>query len=180
MGIIFQRVQSPPRNLPRVERKERETAEAKALQCPFPSLPTPVVESQGLLRVGCAHLWLQEEAGSDPYLKHRETQDSGYGEAETQGETILRSLEEGPGLLLPHLSPPCPHQESTGARGMWVDRMDHVMALTPQNCLPENSKLHLWLSLCFCLAALEQNALPGTGTHADIFDYKIPGRKLRK
>nr|XP_044635120.1 uncharacterized protein LOC123289379 isoform X2 [Equus asinus] len=133
MGIIFQRVQSPPRNLPRVERKERETAEAKALQCPFPSLPTPVVESQGLLRVGCAHLWLQEEAGSDPYLKHRETQDSGYGEAETQGETILRSLEEGPGLLLPHLSPPCPHQESTGARGMWVDRMDHVMALTPQN-----------------------------------------------
>nr|XP_044635121.1 uncharacterized protein LOC123289379 isoform X3 [Equus asinus] len=93
MGIIFQRVQSPPRNLPRVERKERETAEAKALQCPFPSLPTPVVESQGLLRVGCAHLWLQEEAGSDPYLKHRETQDSGYGPSRKgQGCFCLTSL----------------------------------------------------------------------------------------
>lgn len=71
-------------------RKERETAEAKVRPSPFPSVPSPVVERQWLLLVSCANLWLQEEAGSDPYLQDHETQDDGYGEAETQGETILR------------------------------------------------------------------------------------------
>lgn len=70
--------------------KERENTEVKVLPSSFPSLPSPVVECQWLLLVSCAHLWLQEEAGSDPYLQDHETQDDGYGEAETQGETILR------------------------------------------------------------------------------------------
>lgn len=72
------------------EEKGARLLRPEPCDAPLLSLLSPVVESQGLLLVICPHLWLQEEAGGNPYLQDHETQDDGYGEAKTQGETMLR------------------------------------------------------------------------------------------